>query len=105
MGVVLAAAVVARSSRRAARGQGGPGDCSMIDHAAARAYGDAMSDLEEKLAHLMRSVDDLSDVIARQDREIDGLRGRVQMLLEREAARRDESEGSVFLGDERPPHY
>lgn len=64
-----------------------------------------MTDLEEKIAHLMRSVDDLSDVIARQDREIDWLRGRVQMLLAREAVRRDESEGSVYLGDERPPHY
>ena len=64
-----------------------------------------MTDLEEKLAHLMRSVDDLSDVIARQDREIDWLRGRVQMLLEREAARREDNEGSVFMGDERPPHY
>jgi len=33
-----------------------------------------MTDLEEKLAHLIRAVDDLSDVIARQDREIDWLR-------------------------------
>jgi SlyX protein len=64
-----------------------------------------MTDLEEKLAHLIRAVDDLSDVIARQDREIDWLRARVQMLLEREAARQEEGEGSVTIGNTPPPHY
>jgi len=64
-----------------------------------------MTDIEEKLAHLIRTVDDLSDVIARQDREIDRLRLRVEMLLTREAARQGESDGGVILGDERPPHY
>lgn len=64
-----------------------------------------MTEIEEKLAHLIRAVDDLSDVIARQDREIDRLRVRVEMLLAREAARQGESDGGVILGDERPPHY
>lgn len=64
-----------------------------------------MTEIEEKLAHLIRAVDDLSDVIARQDREIDHLRVRVEMLLAREAARQGESDGGVILGDERPPHY
>lgn len=64
-----------------------------------------MSDIEEKLAHVMRAVDDLSDVIARQDREIDWLRARVQMLLEREAARQEDDGGIVVLADTPPPHY
>ncbi|WP_439526506.1 SlyX family protein [Roseovarius mucosus] len=64
-----------------------------------------MTEIEEKLAHLIRTVDDLSDVIARQDRELDRLRTRVEMLLAREAARQGESDGGVILGDERPPHY
>ena len=64
-----------------------------------------MTEIEEKLAHLIRTVDDLSDVIARQDRELDRLRVRVEMLLAREAARHGESDGDVILGDERPPHY
>lgn len=64
-----------------------------------------MTEIEEKLAHLIRTVDDLSDVIARQDREIDRLRLRVEMLIAREAARQDENDGGVILGDERPPHY
>lgn len=64
-----------------------------------------MTEIEEKLAHLIRAVDDLSEVIARQDREIDWLRARVQMLLEREAARQADGEGGVILGDAPPPHY
>ena len=64
-----------------------------------------MTDIEEKLAHLIRAVDDLSEVIARQDREIDWLRARVQMLLEREAARQEDDGGSVVLADTPPPHY
>ncbi|WP_121633373.1 SlyX family protein [Tropicibacter alexandrii] len=61
--------------------------------------------IEERLAHLERTVDDLSDVVAQQAKEIDRLTHRVAMLLEREAAREAEGSGGVILGDERPPHY
>lgn len=64
-----------------------------------------LNSLEERLAHLIRTVDDLSDVIARQDTEIGRLKTRVQMLIEREAQRQSEASGGVVLGDERPPHY
>ncbi len=63
-----------------------------------------MQDLEEKIAHLIRTVDDLSDVVAAQQSEIDRLTRRVQMLMQREAERESDG-GSVVLGDERPPHY
>ena len=64
-----------------------------------------MSQLEEQIAHLTRVVEDLSDVIARQDREIALLTQRVAMLLEREAGREATGGGGVVLGDERPPHW
>ena len=64
-----------------------------------------MQDIEERLAHLMRSVDDLSDVVARQDREIVQLRAQVDRLILREAEREAEASGGIVLGDERPPHY
>ncbi|WP_417722228.1 SlyX family protein [Salipiger sp.] len=60
---------------------------------------------EERLAHLQRVVDDLSDTIARQDRDIALLTHRVAMLMEREAERQQDDSGGVVLGDERPPHY
>jgi SlyX protein len=42
-------------------------------------------DLEEKVAHLIRAVEDLSDVVARQATEIAGLERRVRLLMERAA--------------------
>ena len=64
-----------------------------------------MEKLEEQIAHLTRTVEDLSDVIARQDQEIALLTRRVALLLEREASREAEGTGGVVMGDERPPHY
>ena len=66
-----------------------------------------MSDpkIEERIAYLERAVDDLSETVIRQDREITSLTRRVAMLLEREAAREAEGTGGIVLGDERPPHY
>lgn len=62
-------------------------------------------DLEEEVAHLRRVVEDLSDVIARQDREIGQLARRVEMLMAREAEREFEGGGSVPLADQKPPHW
>ncbi len=64
-----------------------------------------MEELEAQIAHLTRTVDDLSEIIARQDAEIAVLTRRVHMLMEREATRESEGTGGVVLGDERPPHY
>ena len=66
---------------------------------------DKLQRLEEMLAHLTRVVDDLSEVVARQDREITRLQGRVGMLLEREAEREAESGSGIPLADQRPPHW
>ena len=65
---------------------------------------DRVTLLEEKLAHLTKAVEDLSDVIARQDREIDRLTRRVALLMEREAQREADT---LFEApaNERPPHY
>lgn len=64
-----------------------------------------MSKIEETIAHLVRTVDDLSDVVAEQRKEIDVLTRRVAMLMQREAEREADGSGGVVLGDERPPHY
>jgi len=62
-----------------------------------------MHHIEEKIAHLIRTVDDLSDVVARQETVISMLNRRVQLLMEREAER-ESLAGQVSFG-ERPPHY
>ena len=63
------------------------------------------TDLEEKIAHLTRVVDDLSDIVARQERELSRLTHRVQMLMEREASREYDAGGSIPLADQKPPHW
>lgn len=64
-----------------------------------------MQNLEEQIAHLTRTVDELNEVVTRQQAEIDRLTHRVQMLMEREGQREQDATGGVFLGDERPPHW
>lgn len=64
-----------------------------------------MQELEEKIAHLTRAVDDLSDTVARQETVIALLNRRVQLLMEREAERESASDGQHVVGDSRPPHW
>ncbi len=65
-----------------------------------------MSDrVEETLAHLVRTVEELSDVVARQDAEIARLTARVEMLMAREAEREAAEGGTVPLADKPPPHW
>ncbi len=66
---------------------------------------DRSTELEEKLAHLTRMVEDLSDVVARQDGQITKLEHRVSMLLEREAQREYDDSSAIPLADQRPPHW
>ncbi|MBC7737216.1 MAG: SlyX family protein [Candidatus Saccharibacteria bacterium] len=61
------------------------------------------SALEERIAHLTRAMEDLSDVVARQQRELDRLTRRVGLLTEREAER--EALGTAPEADVRPPHW
>jgi SlyX protein len=66
---------------------------------------DDHTELEERIAHLQRTVDELSEVMARQDATLQRLGRQVGILMQREAAREAEGTGGVVLGDERPPHY
>lgn len=61
--------------------------------------------IEERLAHLLRATDEMSDIIADQAGRIERLERRVGMLMEREAEREADEGGTVPLGDERPPHW
>ena len=60
--------------------------------------------LEERVAHLQKAVEDLSDVVAQQAREIARLTRHVGLLMEREAEREAEG-GAIPLADQRPPHW
>jgi SlyX protein len=64
-----------------------------------------MERLEAAVADLIRMVDDLSAVTARQADTIDRLERRVALLVAREAERAAAEGGGVVIGDERPPHW
>ena len=64
-----------------------------------------MQHLEEQIAYLTRTVDELNGIVTTQQADIDVLKRRVQMLMEREAQREADQGSHMFTGDERPPHY
>lgn len=61
--------------------------------------------LEEQIAHLTKTVEELSDVVARQEQVIDVSTRRLAMLMQREAGREADGGGTVALADQRPPHW
>ena len=63
------------------------------------------TDLEEQIDHLTRTVEDLSDVVARQEKELSLMTNRVRMLMERAAEQESEVGGTAVLADQRPPHW
>ncbi|MDA7827138.1 SlyX family protein [Rhodobacteraceae bacterium] len=62
-----------------------------------------MEKCETALAHLTKSNDELSDIVATQQTQIAVLQRRVDMLLSREAER--EAQGTEYVADQRPPHW
>ena len=61
--------------------------------------------LEEQVAHLTRTVEELSDIVARQETELALATRRLAMLMEREATREMDAGGTVPLADQQPPHW
>ncbi|MGB0960300.1 MAG: SlyX family protein [Halocynthiibacter sp.] len=61
--------------------------------------------LQEQIAHLTRTVEELSDVLTDQSTEVALLTNRVRMLMEREAERELDIGGTVPLADQKPPHW
>lgn len=66
---------------------------------------DHLISLETRIAHLERTIDDLSDVLARQDNEIRTLTRRLNVILEREAEREMSNSDGITLGNQKPPHW
>ncbi len=64
-----------------------------------------LTHLEEQIAHLTRTVEDLSDIVARQERELMVAQRRLALLMEREATREVDAGGTIPLADQKPPHW
>lgn len=66
---------------------------------------DRLTKLETRVAELIATTEDLSDIVATQADEIARLTNRVRMLMEREAERELTDSSSVPLADQKPPHW
>lgn len=66
---------------------------------------DDLADLQERIAYLERTVDDLSEMLAARGREVDVLTRRVEMLMQREAEREADLGDGIPLADQKPPHW
>jgi SlyX protein len=60
--------------------------------------------IEEKLAHLERAVAEISDVVARQQKQLDAALDRNQRLMEKISAIESDF-GASATAYEKPPHY
>ena len=74
----------------------------MPDH---RISEEKLINLEVEIAHQSHKVEELSDVVANQAREIDVLTRRVRLLMERLAEQDLATGSSVPLSDQKPPHW
>ena len=61
-----------------------------------------LTENEAKISYLIKDIEDLSDIVAKQSRELEKLNIKVSLLIQKETERDDIS--GVVLGD-KPPHW
>mgnify|MGYP001472560056 CR=1 FL=1 len=61
-----------------------------------------LTENEAKISYLIKDIEDLSDIVAKQSRELEKLNKKVSFLSQKETERDDIS--GVVLGD-KPPHW
>jgi SlyX protein len=66
---------------------------------------DDMQKTQETIAHLVKTVDDLSDIVADHQKQIALMAARITMLMQREAEREADTGGAYPVADAKPPHW
>ena len=61
-----------------------------------------LAETETKISYLMKDIDDLSEIVTKQGRELEKLTKQVSFLMQKENERDDLS--GIVLGD-KPPHW
>ena len=72
------------------------------ENSATNSTGSRLTENEAKISYLIKDVEDLSDIVAKQALELEQLNKKVSFLIQKEIER-DEISG-VVLGD-KPPHW
>ena len=68
----------------------------------AKSMSSRLAENETKISYLIKDIDDLSDIVTKQGRELDKLTKQVSFLMQKENERDDLS--GIVLGD-KPPHW
>ncbi len=73
-----------------------------IENSATNSTNSRLTENEAKISYLIKDIEDLSDIVAEQSRELEKLNKKVSLLIQKETERDDIS--GVVLGD-KPPHW
>tara|TARA_B100001559_G_scaffold279234_1_gene251644 strand:+ start:379 stop:609 length:231 start_codon:yes stop_codon:yes gene_type:complete len=73
-----------------------------IENSATNSTNSRLTENEAKISYLIKDIEDLSDIVAEQGRELEKLNKQVSFLIKKETERDDIS--AVVLGD-KPPHW
>ena len=72
------------------------------ENSATNSTGSRLTENEAKISYLIKDVEDLSDIVAKQAFELEQLHKKVSFLIQKETERDDIS--AVVLGH-KPPHW
>ena len=61
--------------------------------------------LEEKIAHIQHTLDDLNMVVFRQGETIENLSNHIKELKEKLENLKSPQSSQVLINDDKPPHY
>jgi len=73
-----------------------------IENSSTNSTNSRLTENEAKISYLIKDIEDLSDIVAKQGRELEKLNKKVSFLIQKETERDDIS--GVVLGD-KPPHW
>ena len=73
-----------------------------IENSATNSVSSRLTENETKISYLIKDIEDLSDIVAKQGLELEKLNKKVSFLIQK-VTERDEISG-VVLGD-KPPHW
>jgi len=72
------------------------------ENSATNSTNSRLTENEAKISFLIKDIEDLSDIVAKQSRELEKLNKKIRFLIQKETERDDIS--GVVLGD-KPPHW
>ena len=75
---------------------------SKIENRATNSVSSRLTENETKISYLIKDIEDLSDIVAKQGLELEKINKKISFLIQK-VTERDEISG-VVLGD-KPPHW